>query len=177
MTRGLLYFAFLSLLTITSCAQKNKNKEKQSLTSTKQVFPEKPIGYTSDFENIFSQSQVSYLDSLIAQHKKETSNEIAIVTLSLDSTVIKSAAEFDQLCLTLVNKWGIGEKDKHNGIGIIFSTNLKRIRIETGIGLVSKLTDRDAKRIIDTIITPEFKNGDYFTGMVKGVMAISDKIK
>ena len=44
-------------------------------------FPIKALGWTSDFEHIFSSDQVSELDSIISSFEKETTNEIAIVTI------------------------------------------------------------------------------------------------
>ena len=44
------------------------------------VFPN-PIGYTSDFEKIFAAKQINELDSLIIDFEKNTSNEIAIITV------------------------------------------------------------------------------------------------
>ena len=76
----------------------------------------------------------------------------------------------------MFNAWGIGEKGKNNGIGVHMSPNLKMIRIEIGYGLNIKLTDEEAKQIIDRIIIPEFKNGNYFIGISKGLKAIFNEI-
>jgi uncharacterized protein len=54
---------------------------------------------------------------------------------------------------------------------------LRKVRIETGIGLISKLTDADAKAIIDTAIVPYFKNGEYFKGVSAALDMIMKKIK
>jgi uncharacterized protein len=72
---------------------------------------------------------------------------------------------------------GVGKKDKYNGIGILISINLRKIRIEVGYGLESKLTDEEAKKIVDTIIIPEFKNGNYYLGTLYGLKAILKEIE
>ena len=60
--------------------------------------------------------------------------------------LINTFEEFSDFSFTLFNRWGIGKKEKQNGIGILISTNLRKIRIETGIGLIGKLTDRGSKK-------------------------------
>jgi len=131
----------------------------------------------SDFDKIFTIDEAVRLDSIINAHEVKTTNEIAIVTLSLDSFQIKTPKDFDKFSLSLFKKWGVGKKDKNNGIGILISTNLKKIRIEVGLGLESKLTDQEAKKIIDLIILPEFKNGNYYIGVLKGLQQVFIEIE
>jgi uncharacterized protein len=161
-----------------SCFSQEKVKDTASDTiSSKSLIPERPTGWVSDFENIFKPEERFILDSLINSHELKYSNEIAIVTLTLDSTLINTSEEFDDFSLALFNQWGVGKKEKKNGIGILISTNLRKIRIDTGPGLTEKLTDEEAKNIIDTIIIPEFKKGAYYTGTLHGLKAILNEIE
>ena len=169
------YFFLLTLFSFSCKGQRDKKEPADSVFS--KLIPEKPLGYTSDFENVFSVSQISFLDSIIQVHEKETTNQLAVVTLGLDSATIKSGADFDRFSLLLFRTWGVGQKEKNNGIGILICPKLRKIRIETGYGLNDKLTDSEAKKIIDAIIIPEFKKGDYFTGITNGLLAIFEEIK
>jgi uncharacterized protein len=171
------YLFIILALSLSCCGQQDKKTGQKKVTGTDLVIPEKPIGRVSDFERIFTPVQVYYLDSIIASHEKITSNEIAVVSYALDSTRIKTADDFDKFSFLLFNQWGIGTKDKNNGVGILISENLRKIRIEVGKGLQTKLTDQEAKAIIDTIIVPEFKMGAYFTGISKGLDAIIREIQ
>lgn len=143
----------------------------------KKLIPAEPIGWTSDFEKIFTDEEIKFLDSIVADLNDRTSNQIAIVTLVLDSTQIRSSEELAEFSLELLNKWGVGVKGKDNGIGIIFSKNLRRIWIEVGPGLRAKLTSEKLQSIIDDIIIPEFKKSNYFIGTSKGLMAIIKEIE
>ena len=151
-----------------ACSQKSKIEK---------LIPKEPIGWVSDFERNFSEEQINFLDSIIGLHENETSNEIAIVTLQLDSTDIESIEDFETLSLTLFTQWGPGKKEKNNGVGILFSKKLRKIRIEVGKGLESKLTNKEAKDIIDNIIVPEFKKSNYYEGIVKGLQEIIREIR
>jgi uncharacterized protein len=137
-------------------------------------FPLKSLGWTSDYENIFSSEQIIELDSIINVFEKETTNEIAIVTI--DSSWA-TQENFDCLTLGILRNWRIGKKGKNNGILIGISTGLRIIRIQNGYGIEAKLTDAETKKIIDDIILPEYKNGDFFKGTKKGVQALMQKIR
>lgn len=135
-------------------------------------FPER-IGYVNDFEGIFSPEQVKVLNELVSKHEKETTNEIAVVTVS-------SFQPFPTLfdySYALANDWGIGKKGNNNGIVIVMGKQIRQIRIQVGYGLESKLKDEEAKRIIDHTIVPEFKMGDYYAGIEKGLAQIIKAIK
>lgn len=173
----LLISYFLIILLFASCGQNDKKGTDKSTNSFHEIIPNEPIGWVSDYEHVFRTNEITYLDSIIGNHKKLTTNEIAVATLRLDTFSIKTPEDFDQLSLKLFNKWGVGEKDKNNGVGILISVELKKIRIEVGYGLETKLTDEETKIIIDTIIIPDFKKGDYFTGISKGLQAIFKEIQ
>lgn len=175
----ILPYLIVAALSLPCCGQKGKKvtAEKVAVADTTYPLPEKPIGWTSDFEKVFTAEQISYLDDLIQRHKDQTSNEVAIVTLQLDSTNVKPTTDFDQLSLALVNKWGIGEKEKNNGVGIVICVRFRKISIQVGKGLTAKLTDEESKNIIDSIIIPEFKKGDYFRGVLNGLNAVFEEIK
>lgn len=113
---------------------------------------------------------------MISIHERKTSNEVAVVTLRLDSTSISSEKEFQEFSVKLFNKWGIGKKGKNNGAGFFFSPRLKYLMIEIGQGLGTKLTNAEAQEIIDTIILPEFKRRAFFEGIVKGLEAVFREI-
>ena len=162
------YILILLIVAYVGCSQENRFKK---------LIPAKPIGWVSDFEKIFTDEQVQTLDSIIDEHETRSTNEIAIVTLALDSVAIKSEKDFDQFSLELYNQWGIGKKEKDNGVAIIIVRNLKRIRIEVGYGLEAKLTNAEAKIIIDSSIIPAFKRSDYFDGTLKGLLEVIKEIQ
>lgn len=137
-------------------------------------FPIRPVGWTNDFENIFSAKQIFELDSIISKFQTETTIEIAIVTLDGSWT---STEKFDRLILTIHNDWGVGKKNINNGIVIGMSTGLKRIRISNGFGIEKKLSDSATKEIIDHVIIPAFKQAEFFKGTKEGLLALMEKIR
>lgn len=163
-------FCLLFLLSVSIIGKSQDEK-------IKKLIPDEPIGWVSDFEKIFTEEEIKFLDSIVEGHAAKTSDQIAIVTLVVDTADIRTMQEFQILSLVLLKKWGVGQAGKNNGIGIIFSRNLKMIRIEVGEGLTSKLTDEETKNIIDNIIIPGFKKSDYFDGIVKGLLEIINELQ
>jgi uncharacterized protein len=168
---------FTIILSLSCFSQKEEKENSKDTIPARSSIPERPTGWVSDFENIFTPEERFVLDSLINSQEEKNSNEVAIVTLTLDSMLVNTFEEFADFSMTLFNQWGIGKKEKQNGIGILISTNLRKIRIETGPGLIEKLTDEEAQNIIDTIILPEFKKGAYYAGTLNGLKAILNEIE
>lgn len=134
----------------------------------------KPLGWTSDYEKIFTKEQINELDSIIADFEKQSSNEIAIISIDSSWTTIE---KFDNLTISIGEFWGVGKKDINNGIVIGISKGLRKIRISNGYGIEEKLTDEETKKIINDIIIPYFKKGMYFEGIKKGLSSIMQEIR
>lgn len=126
-------------------------------------------GWVNDFEDIFTREQENKLDSLIVEYEKRTTTEIAIITIPTSATV---KDRLDELTLHIANYWGVGKKEKNNGILIGISKGYRTIRIQNGIGIENLLTDNQTKQIIDQIIIPSFKANDFYKGVFDGIQEI-----
>ncbi|MDO9230925.1 MAG: TPM domain-containing protein [bacterium] len=122
--------------------------------------PGTPTGFVNDYAGILSAEQKQTLESKLSQFEKNSSNEISVVTVpSLkDDTVENFAVE-------LFKDWGIGKKDKDNGVLVLVALSDKKMRIEVGYGLEGTLTDAQASWIISDIMRPAFQKSDYYSGI------------
>ncbi len=68
--------------------------------------------------------------------------------------------------------WGIGQREKNNGVLLLVAKKERRIRIDVGYGLEGTLTDAISVNIIQTIIRPAFKRGQFEEGIEAGTTAI-----
>src|SRR6202049_3354445 len=75
----------------------------------------------------------------------------------------------EQYSIRVAEAWKIGRKKVDDGALLVVAKDDHRLRIEVGYGLEGALTDVTARRIIDEIITPKFKNGDFAGGISAGV--------
>jgi uncharacterized protein len=75
----------------------------------------------------------------------------------------------EQYSIRVADAWKIGRKKIDDGALMVIAKNDRHLRIEVGYGLEGALTDVTTKRIIDEIITPKFKAGDFAGGITAGV--------
>ena len=75
------------------------------------------------------------------------------------------------------NAWKIGRKGIGDGLLVVVAKDDRKLRIEVSKTLEGAIPDLAAKRIIDTSITPLFKQGDYAGGLDTGLDQIAALIK
>lgn len=170
-----LTISILTVLLITaSCGLLKKSQvDKPFSTKTENaVFPQ-PVGYVNDFENILTEQEEKELTAIIKKHEAQTTDQIAIVTL----TSLEPYDNIDDYSLDLANYWGVGQKEKNNGVLIALGKDLREIRIQNGYGIEKRLTDTETKIIIDEIMIPYLKKDQYFEGLKKGIEAIIEELK
>lgn len=155
---------FLVLILSNSCS--SQTKQETITTKVEESHFPKPIGYVNDFAYIFDSLQVDTLQKKIQIFEDQTTNQIAVVTLDSD---ILTEDNFDKYALELSNFWGVGTKERNNGLTIVLSPKLRKIRINTGLGTEKILTDKICEDILHNIIIPEFKNENYFNGINKAI--------
>jgi uncharacterized protein len=131
--------------------------------------PAKPKIETSVYDqaHMMSETEAKMLEQKLIRYSDTTSTQIVVITInSLDGNEIALYAT------ELAHKWGIGQKDKDNGILLLVSKEDRLMTIRTGYGVEHMLTDALSRRIIENIITPAFKQGNYYQGLDEGTTAI-----
>ena len=134
----------------------------------------RPVGFVNDFEHIFTPGQIDTLDEMIHVFEQRTTIEIAVVTI--DST-LTLPANFDVFTLKVMKSWGVGKKEKNNGILIGISRVYHRMRIQNGYGIEKVLTNAGTKQLIDDAFLPFFKKGDYYEGVVNGLKTLMQRLE
>lgn len=103
--------------------------------------------------------------------ERRTTDQLVVVTLrSLGGETIQ------QVGLKLGNGWGIGQREKNNGILLIVAPAERQVRIETGKGLTDRFSDARAQQIVDAAILPHFRQGAMEGGIEAGVDAIVETL-
>jgi len=119
-----------------------------------------------DYAKLLSDEERRQLQQKISKYYDSTSTQIVVATVDkVNDDIALYAAEWAQ-------KWGMGQKDKDNGVFILLSNGDKKVTISTGYGTEPLLTDAMSRRIIETQMIPYFKQGQYYQGLDAGVTAI-----
>lgn len=134
--------------------------------------PVDPARRVHDFAGILPQDRASQLDQLARDVQRETTAQLAIVTVeSLEGMTV------DDYANELFNRWGIGDRDRNNGVLILVAPRERRYRIEVGTGLEPLLTDALCGAIGADAMAPEFRRGDYAAGIERGARAVADVLR
>lgn len=132
-----------------------------------QTFPAKPNRLVNDYTQTLSTDEINQLEQKLVAFDDSTSTQVAVV-------LIKSLEGYDvaDYGVRLAQAWGIGGTKNNNGVLLLVSLGDRKVTIQTGYGVEGALPDAITKRIITNEITPNFKSGDYFGGLVAGTDAI-----
>ena len=126
-------------------------------------------GYVNDYADMISPQAKAELEAELKTFEQTDSTQIVILTVpSLEGEPIEDFG------IRVAEAWKIGQKGKDNGAIFIVAKQDRKMRIEVGRGLEGKLTDLMSGRIIDLVVKPRFKRGDYDGGFIAGVSAIID---
>lgn len=124
-------------------------------------------GRVTDAAHVLPAEVERTLVAALAAHEAKTTVQVVVATVpSLGGRDIESYAN------DLFRAWGLGRKDKNNGVLFLIAPNEREMRIEVGYGLEGTLTDALSSRIIRDIVTPRFKAGDLPDGIEAGTEAI-----
>lgn len=83
----------------------------------------------------------------------------------------------EQYSLCLANQWALGRKGHDDGLLLLVAPKERKVRIEVGKGLEKRLTNREAKAVIDRQILPAFKSGAMARGIEAGVNAMIAEVQ
>ncbi len=81
-------------------------------------------------------------------------------------------ATLENYSIDLARSWGIGDKEKDNGVLLLIALEDRTLRIEVGSGVEGELTDVTARRIVDTIMLPRLRANDVDGAVRDGARAV-----
>jgi uncharacterized protein len=132
------------------------------------VIPSKPAKYVTDNAHVLDAARASALNEKLAQFERVTSNQILVYI----DRKLPPGTTIEQLGSDAMHQWGVGQKGKDNGAVLFLFIDDRKMRIEVGYGLESRLTDAKAREITSTILKPRLKAGDYDGAAEQGVEAM-----
>jgi uncharacterized protein len=133
-------------------------------TAVAQVAVPPLSGRVVDQTSTLSGDEVASLDRTLKDFEARKGSQIAVLIVP---TTAPEAIE--QYSIRVAEAWKVGRKKIDDGAILVVAKDDHRLRIEVGYGLEGALTDITAKRIIDEIITPKFRSGDFAGGISAGV--------
>lgn len=134
--------------------------------------PMKPKRIVNDYINLLSSDEWQRLENKLRTFNDSSSTQIAVVILNSTEGYAISQYAFE-----LGEKWGVGQKGLDNGIVVLTAKEDREVFIATGYGVEDVLPDIYAKRIVENIILPAYKEGRFFDGLDRATDVIIDLTK
>lgn len=160
---GLLLTLFM-LLVCVACPLFSPRAADIALTPTDRFF-------VNDFAEVISREDEDAMYAMGVQLYEKTKAQVVVV--SVDSLEGMDISEYG---VKLGRQWGIGDKEKNNGVLLVFSKNDRQVGISVGYGLEGALTDTKTGILLDTYAIPPFKKDDFSSGLRETYSALVNEV-
>src|SRR5213596_1296866 len=138
-----------------------------------EIIPPKPAGYFNDYAGVVSKEAALHFNEQLAQFERETSNQVVVAVFPK----MQSDSSIEDYTQRVAQSWGVGQKDKRNGVVLFVFIEDRKMFIQVGYGLEGALPDVTAFDITERHIKPRFRASDYDGGLVTGVDLICKAIR
>lgn len=133
--------------------------------------PARPV---NDYAGLLEPTHIRQMEAVALALKKASGADLVAVTVNdLGGYPIEDYA------LELFRKWGLGDKDKNNGVLLlvnkenVLTGQSGRVRIEVGYGLEGAIPDGKAGWILDHYVLPSWSENNYSEGILQGYLALA----
>ena len=124
-------------------------------------------GRVNDTADLVPPEVEQRIEEKLAALEAATGAQMAVLTIpSLEGEVL------EEYSLEVAETWQLGRAEQDDGVLMLIARDDRKMRIEVGYGLEGDLTDAQAGRILNNILRPAFRAGDFGGGIEGGVDAV-----
>src|SRR5207248_5763462 len=138
-----------------------------------EVIPPKPDRYFNDYAGVVSKEAAYRFNEQLAQFERETSNQVVVAVFPK----MQSDSDIADYTQRVAEAWGVGQKERRNGVVLFVFIQDRKMFIQVGYGLEGALPDATAFDITERHIKPLFRNGNYQGGLATGIDLVCKAIR
>src|SRR5881398_2214366 len=138
-----------------------------------EIIPPKPAGYFNDYAGVVSKEAALHFNEQLAQFERETSNQVVVAVFPK----MQSDSSIEDYTQRVAQSWGVGQKDRRNGVVLFVFIEDRKMFIQVGYGLEGVLPDATAFDITERHIKPLFRAGNDEAGLATGIDLICKAIR
>jgi uncharacterized protein len=138
-----------------------------------EVIPPKPDRYFNDYAGVVSKEAALRFNEELAQFERETSDQVVVAIFPK----MQSDSDIADYTQRVAQAWGVGQKERRNGVVLFVFVQDRKMFIQVGYGLEGALPDITAFDITEYRIKPHFRNGDYEGGIAAGIDSMFKAIR
>ena len=123
--------------------------------------PPSPDQWLTDTAGFLSAETVGAVNNQLKAYEQATGHQVLVY-------IGKTSGGYpiEEYAVKAFEAWKVGRKGMDDGLVLFIMAEDRKIRIEVGYGLEGVVTDAKASQVINEILTPKIRNGDY-DGAVK----------
>ncbi len=144
-----------------------------SHTFATEVIPPTPGAYFNDYAGVVSKDAASRFNEQLAQFERETSDQVVVAVFPK----MQSDSDIADYTQRVAQAWGVGQKERRNGVVLFVFVQDRKMFIQVGYGLEGALPDATAFDITERHIKPLFRTGNYEAGLMTGIDLICKAIR
>jgi uncharacterized protein len=126
-----------------------------------------PARLVNDLADVLTPEQEAALEQKLVAYDDSTSTQIVVVTM----TTLQDFP-IEDVGLQILRKWGVGNKEKDNGIVLLAAIQDRKINIQTGYGMEGVVPDAIARTIIENDVIPSFRTENFYRGFDEATTSI-----
>lgn len=129
-------------------------------------------GRVNDTAGLIPAEARQRLDDRLRALEEKTGAQVAVLTIpTLEGDPLEDYS------LRVVETWKLGKKGQDNGVLLLIVRDDRKMRLEVGYGLEAQLTDLQSRNILDGILRPAFRGGDFAGGIERAVEGIATVVE
>lgn len=121
----------------------------------------------ADLTGTLSEAERGTLEETLRTFEARKGSQIAVLLVPTTQP-----ETIEQYSIRVAEAWQLGRERVDDGVLLLVATEDRAVRIEVGYGLEGALTDATSNRIIEEVIVPRFRAGEFYLGLVEGVNRI-----
>jgi uncharacterized protein len=138
-----------------------------------ELIPPKPAGYFNDYAGVVSKEAASRFNEQLAHFERETSDQVVVAVFPK----MQSDSDIADYTQRVAQAWGVGQKERRNGVVLFVFIQDRKMFIQVGYGLEGALPDATAFDITERQIKPLFRTGNYEAGLATGIDLICKAVR
>jgi len=129
------------------------------------------VGYVNDFAGVIPDGEKAGISAIATELEQKTGAELAVATIATTGGV-----DIHDYSVGMYVQWGIGKREKDNGVLIVAAIEDRQLWIKTGYGLEGTITDAFASAVFRDILRPAFRKGEYGKGLLRATEVVATAV-
>ncbi len=129
-------------------------------------------GRVNDLAGMIPADAEGRIEARLERLETEHGAQVVVLTIpSLEGEVLEDYS------LRVAETWQLGRAEFDDGALLLIARDDRKMRLEVGYGLEPSVTDLASRRILDDVVRPRFRRGDFAGGIEEAVEVIAGLVE